>query len=373
MQDKTGVDHHDYEWNVVVRQMMIEDFERVIELQHLCFKDMEPWLREHVESHLEHFPEGQIVVEIDGEVVASSSSLIIRFDEYDEGHTWDEIAGDGFISNHDPDGDTLYGIEIMVHPEWRGKKLARRMYDARKELCRSLNLKRIMIGGRLPGYSQTEQDVTVREYVEGVQTRDVFDPVLTPQLAAGFTLKRVMPSYLEEDAESGGFATLLEWPNIDYQPDPQKRMLVSRPARICAIQYGMRNISSFEEFATQCEYFVDVGSGYKADFVLFPEIFTVQMLSFMPAPSPAEAMRLLAELTPQFLDLVLGPGRQIRHQHHRGLTLHLRGRRAVQRLVSVQAQRRDRQAKKTAHHAERTSLLGRAAGQQPRGLRHRHG
>ncbi len=304
MQERTSVDHHEFEWNVVVRQMGIEDYERIAELQLLCFPHMNPWRREQIASHLEHFPEGQIVVEIDGDVVASSSSLVIDFDEYEEGHTWLEVAGDGYISNHDPDGDTLYGIEIMVHPSWRGQKLARRLYDARKEVCRELNLKRIMIGGRIPGYSRVSGEMAVREYVERVQTKDVYDPVLTSQLANGFTLKRVIRSYLAGDTESEGYATLLEWVNLDYQPDPHRRLLPSRPARICVVQYGMRHVGSFEEFARQCEYFVDVGSGYKADFVVFPEIFTVQMLSFLPAPSPAEAVRLLAELTPQYLDLL---------------------------------------------------------------------
>ena len=30
------------------------------------------------------------------------------------------------------EGNTLYGIEIMVDPEFRGLRLARRLYDARK-------------------------------------------------------------------------------------------------------------------------------------------------------------------------------------------------------------------------------------------------
>jgi predicted amidohydrolase/ribosomal protein S18 acetylase RimI-like enzyme len=299
----SNVDHHEYEWNVMVRPMRLEDFDRIVELQKLCFPDMKPWNREHIESHLATFPEGQIVVEVDGEVMASSSSLVIDFDEYEEGHTWSEVAGEGFIRNHDPEGDTLYGIEIMVHPEWRRMKLARRMYDERKKLCRDLNLKRIMIGGRIPGYAAHKGELSVREYVERVISRDLYDQVLTAQIANSFILKRVIRSYLSADAESDGFATLLEWVNLDYQPDSHRRMLPSRPARICCVQYGMRNIQGFEDFAKQCEYFVDVGSGYKADFVVFPEIFTVQMLSFLPAPSPAEAMRRLAEMTPQYLDL----------------------------------------------------------------------
>ena len=39
---------------------------------------------------------------------------------------------------HSESGDTLYGIEIMVHPDFRGMHLARRLYDARKALCREM-------------------------------------------------------------------------------------------------------------------------------------------------------------------------------------------------------------------------------------------
>ena len=65
----------------------------------------------------------------------------------------------------------------------------------------------------------------------------------------------------------------------------------------------MRIIKDFEEFARQCEYFVDVASDYHCDFILFPEIFTTQLLSFLPAERPAIAMRKLSEFTPKYLDL----------------------------------------------------------------------
>jgi GNAT superfamily N-acetyltransferase len=89
---------------------------------------------------------------VDGELVASSSSLVVDFDDYDSWHSWREIADDGYIRNHDPEGDTMYGIEIMVDPEYRGYRLSRRLYDARKNLARRMNLRRIIVGGRIPGY-----------------------------------------------------------------------------------------------------------------------------------------------------------------------------------------------------------------------------
>lgn len=65
----------------------------------------------------------------------------------------------------------------------------------------------------------------------------------------------------------------------------------------------MREIGSFDEFARHCEYFIDVAADYKSDFILFPELFTTQLLSFMKAERPGIAVRKLAEYTPQYLDL----------------------------------------------------------------------
>lgn len=296
------VDVTQFERRVVVRPMRPEDIPQVIELGRVCFPGMPTWDEPSLRRHLQIFPEGQILVEVDGRVVASSSSLIIEFDEYEEGHTWREVTGGGSLENHDPEGDTLYGIEIMVHPDVRGMKLARRLYEARKRLVVERNLRRIMIGGRLPGYAARSEEMSAREYVERVMDKKLFDPVLTAQLANGFILKRLIRAYLTSDAASDGWATLLEWVNLDYRPAGQ-RYLSSRPVRICVVQYQMRQIRSFEDFAQQCTYFVDVASGYRSDFVLFPELLTTQLLCLWPHEQPSVAVRKLAELTPRYLDL----------------------------------------------------------------------
>jgi predicted amidohydrolase len=76
--------------------------------------------------------------------------------------------------------------------------------------------------------------------------------------------------------------------------------------RVTVVQYLMRTISSFEEFAKQCEYFIDVASDYKSDFVLFPELFTNQLLSFIAKTRPGLAARCVAEFTSQYLELFGG-------------------------------------------------------------------
>lgn len=263
---------------------------------------MEGSTRAQFDSQLEHFAEGQIGIEHQGRLVASSSSVILDFELYKAWSSWDEIADGGYIRNHKPQGTTLYGIELMVDPELRGKRLARRLYDARKALARERNLMRIVIAGRIPGYKAHATAMTPREYIERVTSKELFDPVLTAQLANGFVLKRIIPAYLN-DPSSGGYAAFLEWTNVDYVPDPKRRFVSVVPVRVCVVQYQLRPITSFDQFAKQCEYFVDVAAEYKSDFILFPEIFTTQLLSLLPATDPATAMRSLDEFTPRYLEL----------------------------------------------------------------------
>jgi len=298
------LDLSQFEWKTIIRPLRLDDYDAMVEMQQACFQGMKPWTRDQIESQIKIFPEGQLCVEIDGQLAATSSSLMLSYDADMAWFDWTKVADNGYIRNHDPKGDTLYGIEIMVHPEFRGMKLSRRLYDARKELCRVRNLQRIIIGGRIPGYGKHADEMTAREYVESVTEKAIFDPVLTAQLANGFALQGLIPDYFPSDSASRGYATFLEWRNLDYRPASKKRStFVIEPIRLAVVQYQMRTIRGFEDFAQQCEFFIDTASEYKSDFVVFPELFTTELLSCADQTRPGQAARLLADYTPNYLDL----------------------------------------------------------------------
>jgi predicted amidohydrolase/predicted N-acetyltransferase YhbS len=297
-----GLELSEFESRMVLRRTTLDDHAALVALEEKCFPGAETWSIEQLRSQLEHFPEGQICVELDGEIVASSSSLIVDFEEHREWHDWHQIADGGFISNHDPEGDTLYGIEIMVDPEVRGYRLSRRLYDARKQLARELNLERIIVGGRIPGYGNHADRLSAREYVDEVMAKKLFDPVLTVQLSNGFVLQGLIPEYWPADRESRGYATFLEWRNLDYRRDDKS---VTRPIiRISLVQYLMQRVAKLEEFDRQCTFYVDTAADYHADFVLFPELFTTQLLSLVDEPRPEVAARRLAEFSAHYLELM---------------------------------------------------------------------
>lgn len=290
------------EKKIKLRKIKKSDYQEIIELQLKCFPGMKPWTESQFANILNTFAEGQLCILQENKIVASSSSLIISFIKYSETSSWNELTDNGNISNHTITGDTLYGMEIMVDPDCRGMKLSRRLYDARKDLAKHYNLKRILIGGRLPNYIKFHKKLDIDAYVTKVIDKRIYDPVLTAQLANGFALKRILPDYLPNDKESCGYATLLEWTNFSLKSDMVKNKINYSPyVRVSAIQYQMRSIKSFKDFYQQCEYFVDAASDYKSDFVVFPEMLTMQLLSFLTNKNPSSAIRELSDFTEEYI------------------------------------------------------------------------
>jgi predicted amidohydrolase/GNAT superfamily N-acetyltransferase len=262
------------------------------------------WKKEQFLSQLQHFPEGQICIEDQGEVVAAVISVIVDYSLYGDDHTYQQITGNGYLTTHDPHGDTLYGIDIFVHPDYRDFRLGRRLYKARKELCVSRNLRRLVAGGRIPGYSKHAKEMTPSEYIQLVVDKELHDPVLSFQLANGLHVRHVIKNYEPQDLESGMAATLLEWINIHYQKEPQARKIATE-VRVGTVQWQMRPAATFADLMIQVEYFVDTIAGYNADFVLFPEFFNFPLMVQFNQENPAEAIRDLAGYTTQLRDELL--------------------------------------------------------------------
>ena len=112
----------EFEWKVIVRPLKIEDFDELIAMQQICFPGIPAWSREQIESQLSIFPEGQLCVLVDGKVVGSALSIIIDYNKFSGKHTYEQITGNYEFDTHNEDGDMLYGIDVFIHPEYRGLK-----------------------------------------------------------------------------------------------------------------------------------------------------------------------------------------------------------------------------------------------------------
>jgi predicted amidohydrolase/GNAT superfamily N-acetyltransferase len=260
------------------------------------------WKESHIKFLLDKFPQGQVVIKVNGAIAGCALSLIIDSSKFEEQHTYKEITGNYTFNTHDEEGDVLYGIDIFVQPEFRGLRLGRRLYDFRKEMCENLNLRAIFIGGRMPNYHEYADKLTPRKYLQKVRNREIHDHVLNYQLSNDFHPVKILKGYLEGDEVSGEYAVLLRWDNVYYEKPTKKAKTVKRIVRIGIVQWQMRPYENMEKLMTQTEYFIDALSGYRCDFALFPEFFNAPIMARYNDLGEAEAIRKLADYTQRIVD-----------------------------------------------------------------------
>ena len=197
-----------------VRQTTRNDFEAIGRISRAIYPASPPWSETQLASHLEVFPEGQFVAELDGEVVGMAASLIVLWDDYSMDTNWRVFTADGRFTNHDPErGRTLYGAEVMVHPEQQGHGVGKALYAARRALVKRLGLLRVRAGARLSGYHRVADRMSAEEYTERVVRGELTDDTLTFQLKQGFQVIAVASEYIRHDPESLGYAAVIEWIN----------------------------------------------------------------------------------------------------------------------------------------------------------------
>lgn len=197
---------------VAVRPTRPEDLPAIIELSRLCYPEDIPWTLGELAGHRAIFPEGQLVAVEAGEaIVGAAASLIVSWEEYDVADSWRDFTDHGRFTNHDPDGRTLYGAEVMVDPRARRRGVGSALYRARERLVERLGLARIRAGARLRHYARHADRLGARDYVDRVVAGEMIDPTLSFQLRRGFRVLAVVEDYLERDPESRGWAAVVEW------------------------------------------------------------------------------------------------------------------------------------------------------------------
>lgn len=285
--------------NIELNFLTLDDYQELKEVMIESYSSMPDayWKEKHIKSLIDKFPEGQVILRVNGQLAGCALSIIVDYDQFEKHHTYKEITGKYTFNTHDSTGNVLYGIDVFIKPEFRGLRLGRRLYDYRKELCEKLNLKGIAFGGRIPNYHKYAEEISPKEYIEKVKRKEIHDPVLNFQISNDFHPSKVLKGYLEGDAASNEYAVLLEWDNIYYEKFNQKATTQKKIVRLGLIQWQMRPYKDLDELMQQAEYFIDAVSGYRSDFALFPEFFNAPLMAENNHLSESEAIRELSKYT----------------------------------------------------------------------------
>ncbi len=282
---------------IETRALTLQDYDELVITMKRAYPQMSEsiWSKKSIEKLTRIFPKGQICITVDGKLAAVALSIIVNYDEFGDDHTYVDITGNYTFNTHLSTGNVLYGIEVFVDPEFRELRLGRRLYDARKELCELLNLKSIILGGRIPNYHKYSDELSPREYIRRVRDKEIYDPVLSFQLSNNFLPIKILKKYLPEDESSLENAVLLQWNNIYYSKKPNT--MQDSIIRLGLVQWQMRHFKNIDAFYEQVEFFVNVMGDYKSDFVLFPELFNTPLLAPFNKFSERDSMIELAKLS----------------------------------------------------------------------------
>jgi len=197
-----------------IRPAIREDIPRLVRLRELCYMQPLPdvfrWPAEVFESQLKIFPQGQLVVETEGRVVAGATSCLLELHGGIPG--WKKLNLNLLpsIAGHRPEGDTLFLVDLVVHPLYRRQHFALELCEAMRKMVRTKKWKNLIVVTRLPGYRAHSGKLSIDEYVRRVLDGKLSDAVLTMWLRAELSPQAILPEFYP-DSESCGFAVLMEW------------------------------------------------------------------------------------------------------------------------------------------------------------------
>jgi predicted amidohydrolase len=294
--------------SLVIRQAKIEDIDQIKLLSQKIYLDQGGYTKEQLLGHINHFPEGQFVAEYEGKVIGYCASIILFEEKVLSQHSWQQITGNGYCSTHNPKGDYLYGVDVFVDLENRKMRIGERFYKARQNLCKEYLLKGIVFAGRMPLFRKKIKEAkTPEKYLKAVLDKKIHDPIINFQIRQGYEILGILKDYLPNDNDSMGYAVHMIWRNPKYKAEERLKQshpsIYSKTVRVASVQYLQRSIRSFDEFKSIITYYVDVAHDYRCDFLLFPELFTLQLLSIDATKlSPEESMEKLTKYTDRIKD-----------------------------------------------------------------------
>jgi hypothetical protein len=198
----------------------MKDIDGMVDLEEKVWPKGLRATKEQFISRIETFPEGIFVAILDDKVVGTVVTEIIKYDLLNAATlTWKEITDNGFIrKSHNPWGDTLYGVNLSALPKTDAAKLL--MQEVGKLAVR-LNLKRGVLGARIPRYHRVANRIAVEDYVNGRKGNRPMDPELVVYTRLGLKITKIIPYYID-DSESCDFGILMVWDNPFYgKPFPR--------------------------------------------------------------------------------------------------------------------------------------------------------
>jgi len=207
-----------------IRKAEIEDIPQILEVEKAAWGEERAAIFEMLKSRIKIFPEGTLVALVDKKIVGFISTEIVNYDLEKNASSWYEITDNGFIAKtHNTKGDTLYGVDLSIHPSYQNMGIGRKLMENIGKLAIKYNLKQGVLGGRIPNYYKFANRIRVEDYVNIGEQKRGNDIPPDPELRfyrkeywkIGLKVVKIIPNYFK-DPESLNYGVLLVWKNPFY-------------------------------------------------------------------------------------------------------------------------------------------------------------
>lgn len=209
--------------NYRIRLVAPSDYQAIIDICKTVYPTEEPYTLDELADHRQVFPQGQFIAieETRNEVAGVHFTLRLRLMDFHIDDPWDILTAGGTFLDHNPEGTTLYGADIMVHPGHQHHGIAHALTDQARFLVQEERLWRLVGASRLPGYGKHSSSMSIEQYVGMVLIGTLFDPVLSIHMKDGWTVVKPIHGYLQHDEDSAGWAEIIQWVNPACPPPPE--------------------------------------------------------------------------------------------------------------------------------------------------------
>ena len=203
---------------IKIRTAKIEDIPQILEVEKVTWGEGGAATKEVFESRIKIFPEGTLIALVEKKIVGVVATQIIDYNGNPKNLY--EMTDNGCITKtHNPKGDTIYGVDLSVHPLYQNKGVGKKLLESIGKLVVRYNLKQCMLGGRVPYYYKFADEIKIEDYVNIEKQKGGNsippDPELSFYRKFGLRVAKIIPDYFK-DPDSLNYGVLLIRKNPFY-------------------------------------------------------------------------------------------------------------------------------------------------------------
>lgn len=194
--------------NIIIKPAEFADVAKMHELEKEVWGEKMGATSELCKSRIKIFPEGINLALVENEIVGIVVAHIISW-PYGNGDypSWEEATADGTISNHNEQGEILYGVNLTAKEKYPGVAAALARHNLKIEKRRKL--KATIFGSRIPDLITLKNDLGHEPDHDEVLEFAARDQTVRFFKFLGFKIIGVKKDYFERDDESLGWGAML--------------------------------------------------------------------------------------------------------------------------------------------------------------------